>query len=219
MTTDPSTTGLSSKDPLPTAPLAADPLAADLAPEAGDLARLHARLAERAQTEELLDVAYRTVDSPIGELLLAATPRGLVRVAFARECFDDVLDALAGRLGPRVLQAPARLDDAATEIEEYFAGRRTHFTLPLDRALSAGFRLTVHEHLEQIGYGRTSTYKELAALVGNPAAVRAVGTACATNPLPVVVPCHRVLRSDGALGGYLGGLPVKAALLELERAA
>ena len=214
MTTDPTTTGLS-----PTDRSSTDPLAAALAPEAGDLGRLPARLAERAEAEGLLDVSYRIVDSPVGELLLAATPRGLVRVAFAREGFDDVLDALATRLSPRVLQAPGRLDVAAAELEEYFAGRRTHFTLPLDRALSAGFRRTVHEHLGQIGYGRTSTYKELAALVGTPAAVRAVGTACATNPLPVVVPCHRVLRSDGALGGYLGGLAAKAALLELERAA
>lgn len=199
--------------------MSTDPLTAALGPGPEDLARLRARLVEHAQDEDLLDVAYRTVDSPLGELLLAATPRGLVRVAFAREGLDAVLDALAARLSPRVLRAPARLDKAAAELEEYFAGRRTRFTLPLDRVLSAGFRRTVHEHLPDIGYGRTSTYKEVAVLVGNPAAVRAVGTACATNPLPIVIPCHRVLRSDGALGGYLGGVPAKAALLELERAA
>lgn len=196
-----------------------DDLATALAPASGDLATLHGRLLTRAQQEGLLDVAYRTLESPVGELLLAATSRGLVRVAFAREGFDEVLDTLAARVSPRILRAPARLDAVAAQLAQYFAGRRTHFTVPLDRMLSAGFRRTVHEHLGDIGYGTTATYKELAALVGSPTAVRAVGTACATNPLPVVVPCHRVVRSDGGLGGYLGGLEAKTTLLELERAA
>lgn len=184
-----------------------------------DLAALHARLAASAEHEGLLDVGYRTVDSPVGPLLLAATATGLVRVAFEREGFDHVLETLAIRISPRVLEAPSRLDAVARELEEYFAGSRQSFDVPLDYALSAGFRQVVQRHLPSIGYGRTRTYKEVAELVGNPSAVRAVGTACATNPLPVVVPCHRVLRTDGALGGYLGGIDAKRALLTLEQAA
>ena len=184
-----------------------------------ELARLHARLTERAQEEELLEVAYRTIDSPVGPLLLAATANGLVRIAYEREGFEAVLERLASKVSPRLLEAPARLDRAATELEEYFAGTRHTFDLPLDHALSTGFRRQVQSHLPEIGYGHTQTYQQVAALVGNPKAVRAVGTACATNPLPVVVPCHRVLRTDGSLGGYIGGLEAKVALLELERAA
>ncbi|MGD7731580.1 methylated-DNA--[protein]-cysteine S-methyltransferase [Propionibacteriaceae bacterium G57] len=185
----------------------------------GDLDRLHARLAADAMAQGMIDVAFRTIDSPVGRLLLAATPRGLVRVAFEREGFDDVLAALAARISPRVLAAPARLDAAATELDEYFAGRRRSFDLPLDHSLSTGFRAQVQLLLPDITYGHTATYKQLAERAGKPAAVRAVGTACATNPLPVVVPCHRVLRSDGSLGGYLGGLEAKKALLQLEHAA
>jgi methylated-DNA-[protein]-cysteine S-methyltransferase len=184
-----------------------------------DLAALHARLEQRAEDQGALDVAYRTVDSPVGTLLLAATGTGLVRVAYEREQFDRVLEALATRLSPRVLRAPHRLDVAARQLEEYFSGRRTAFDIPLDYALSAGFRQLVQRHLPQIPYGRTETYKEVATVVGNPKAVRAVGSACATNPLPVVVPCHRVLRTDGSLGGYIGGLDAKTALLTLEGAA
>ncbi|NLG21494.1 MAG: methylated-DNA--[protein]-cysteine S-methyltransferase [Actinomycetales bacterium] len=189
-----------------------------LAP-ATDLAGLHRLLELRAEQEGLLDVSYRTIDSPLGSLLLAATPTGLVRVAFDREGFDTVLASLATRLGPRVLRAPARLDDAARQLDEYFAGTRTAFDLPLDRALSTGFRGQVHTYLPQIAYGHTASYGQVAAAVGNPGAVRAVGSACATNPLPVVVPCHRVLRSDGSLGGYLGGAKAKTTLLALEHAA
>ena len=184
-----------------------------------DLTGLHARLEQRAEEEGALDVAYRTIDSPVGTLLLAATGTGLVRVAYEREEFDRVLETLATRLSPRVLRAPHRLDGAARQLDEYFAGRRTAFDLPLDYALSAGFRRLVQRHLPQIPYGRTETYKEVATVVGNPKAVRAVGSACATNPLPVVVPCHRVLRTDGSLGGYIGGLDAKTALLTLEGAA
>ena len=122
-------------------------------------------------------------------------------------------------MSPRIVAAPGPLDAVATQLEEYFAGTRHAFDLPLDHALSSGFRQEVQCFLPHIGYGRTLTYKEVAAQVGNPTAVRAVGTACATNPLPVVVPCHRVLRSDGGLGGYLGGLEAKTTLLDLERAA
>jgi methylated-DNA-[protein]-cysteine S-methyltransferase len=180
---------------------------------------LHDRLVEAARRDGLLDVAYRTVDTPVGPLLLAATDAGLVRVAYEREDFDAVLGTLAERLSPRILRSSARLDDAARQLDEYFAGHRRAFDLRLDHALSAGFRRTVQGWLPDIAYGHTATYGEVAAAVGNPKAVRAVGSACATNPLPVVVPCHRVLRSDGSLGGYVGGPDAKSTLLTLERAA
>jgi methylated-DNA-[protein]-cysteine S-methyltransferase len=140
-------------------------------------------------------------------------------VAYTREDHDRVLDQLATSISPRVLRAPARLEGAAREIEEYFAGRRSRFDLPLDFRLSHGFRRTVLSHLTEIGYGRTASYAAVAAAVGNPKAARAVGTACATNPLPVVVPCHRVLRGDGTIGQYVGGTEAKRALLTLEAAA
>ncbi len=184
--------------------------------DAATLSRLHGHLERAAAAEHLLDVAYRTVDSPVGTLLLAATPRGLVRVAYDAEGHDRVLDALASRVSPRVLRAPGRLDAAAREIEEYFGGRRRGFDLPLDLSLSKGFRLLVQQHLPSIGYGQTRSYQQVAELAGSPRAVRAVGTACATNPLPIVLPCHRVLRSDGTQGGYIGGAAAKAALLTLE---
>ena len=180
------------------------------------LARLHARLAATAEAEDVLDIAYRTIDSPVGRLLLAATVTGLVRVAYANEDHDRVLETLSERISPRILHHPGRLDDAARELDEYFAGRRRAFSLNLDWRLSAGFRATVLRHLGDIGYGHTASYATVAQLAGRPKAVRAVGTACATNPLPVVVPCHRVVRSDGSMGGYLGGLDAKATLLSLE---
>jgi methylated-DNA-[protein]-cysteine S-methyltransferase len=183
------------------------------------LRRLHLQLATRAQEQGVLDVAYRTIDTPIGQLLLAATELGLVRVAFANEDHDLVLQALADRISPRILRSPDRLDDAAFELDEYFAGVRRSFDLPLDWQLSKGFRSTVLHALPHIGYGRTASYTDVASMAGNPRAVRAVGSACATNPLPVVVPCHRVVRSDGAMGGYLGGADAKRALLDLEAAA
>ncbi|UNX55526.1 methylated-DNA--[protein]-cysteine S-methyltransferase [Georgenia sp. TF02-10] len=188
-------------------------------PAPGDLDRLRGSLAAAAERAGLLDVAYTTVDTPLGRLLLAATERGLVRVAFEREDHDAVLQTLAERVSPRVLHAPARLATAARQVEDYLAGRRTGFDLPLDLSLATGFRRSVLEHLRQIGYGRTESYTQVATAVGSPRAVRAVGSACATNPVPVVVPCHRVLRSDGSLGGYVGGLAAKQALLGLEAAA
>ena len=184
-----------------------------------DLDRLHARLVAAAQSDGILDVGYRTVDSPVGTLLLAATELGLVRVAYEVEKLDEVLQNLADRISPRVLEAPGRLDVVARELDEYFAGRLHSFDLPLDWRLSSGFRRTVLNHLTDIDYGHTASYATVARLAGNPKAVRAVGTACATNPLPVVVPCHRVLRSDGTLGGYLGGVEAKRTLLSLEAAA
>lgn len=190
-------------------------------PEIDDvvLAGLRTRLAAAADEAGILDVAYRTVDSPVGALLLAATEAGLVRVAYSREDHDRVLDELAERVSARVLRAPARLDRAAAQLDEYFAGRRTRFDLPLDLALSRGFRRTVLGRLSGIAYGATTSYAALAAAAGSPRAVRAVGTACATNPLPLVVPCHRVVRSDGSVGQYIGGPDAKRALLTLEAAA
>ena len=186
---------------------------------AGTLDRLHEHLAAAANRDDVLDVAYTIVDTPVGPLLLAATLAGLVRVAYQIENHDRVLETLATRLSPRVLRAPKRLEAAARQLDEYFSGTRRSFDLPLDLSLSRGFRRTVQQHLPEIGYGRTESYGDVARLVGNPRAVRAVGTACATNPLPVVVPCHRVLRSDGSLGGYAGGAAAKKALLSLEGAA
>ena len=190
----------------------------ELFPVSGaDLVRLRAELAARSLSDGSLDVAFRTVDSQVGRLLLAATERGLVRVAYEREGFDTVLGALAARVSPRVLEAPQRLDAVARQLDEYFAGDRVSFDVPLDHAMSSGFRELVQRYLPSIGYGRTQSYREVAEHVGNPRAVRAVGTACATNPLPVVVPCHRVVRTDGGLGGYIGGLDAKTTLLDLER--
>ena len=180
------------------------------------MARLHQRLERDATTDELLDVAYRTVDSPVGTLLLAATTVGLVRVAYDVEDHDAVLTKLASAVSPRVLRAPARLDDTARQLDEYFALRRTAFEVPVDLRLAEGFRRSVIEHLRDIGYGRRESYAEVAAAVGSPRAVRAVGTACAHNPLPVVIPCHRVVRSDGSTGQYVGGAAAKTALLDLE---
>jgi len=182
------------------------------------LRRLHVRLERDAQAVDLLDIAYRTVDSAVGRLLLAATPRGLLRVAFANEDYDSVLQNLSGRISPRILEAPMRLDPIARQLDEYFTGRRHSFDVALDWSLSQGFRRTVLEHLNtDIGYGATASYAALALLSGSPKAVRAVGTACATNPIPIVVPCHRVIRSDGTLGSYRGGPAAKRVLLDLER--
>jgi methylated-DNA-[protein]-cysteine S-methyltransferase len=185
--------------------------------EHATLDRLHERLVDAASTEQVLDVAYTTVDSPLGSLLLAATEAGVVRLAYQVEDHDQVLESLALQISPRVLRAPGRLDEAARQLEAYFAGRRRALDVPLDLRLSAGFRRQVLNHLRTIGYGQTESYAGVAEAVGRARAVRAVGSACATNPLPLLVPCHRVLRSDGALGGYVGGLRAKQALLALER--
>jgi methylated-DNA-[protein]-cysteine S-methyltransferase len=179
-------------------------------------ADLEAALA-RADAEGLVDVAYAVADSPIGRLLVAATDAGLVRLAFEREDDDAILQDLATRIAPRVVASPKRLDEVRRELDEYFEGHRDHFDLPLDWRLSSGFRKTVLEHLyADVPYGRTVSYLELATIVGNPKASRAVGTAMATNPIPIVVPCHRVLRTGGNLGGYGGGLETKVKLLALE---
>jgi methylated-DNA-[protein]-cysteine S-methyltransferase len=184
----------------------------------GHLQGLHLRLEREAQSGDLLDIAYRTVDSAVGPLLLAATPRGLLRVAFADEGHDSVLQNLSGRISPRILEAPTLLDPIARQLDEYFAGGRQSFDVALDWSLSHGFRRTVLEHLNtDIDYGATTSYATLARLSGSPKAVRAVGTACATNPIPIVVPCHRVIRSDGTVGAYRGGPDAKRVLLDLEQ--
>ena len=185
---------------------------------AGHQAELRARLARAAGERDLIDVAYRTIETGLGPLLLAATPVGLVRVAYAVEGHDQVLTDLAERIGPRVLHAPGRLDQAAQQIEEYLHHDRRRFDLPLDLRLASGFRHVVLAHLQAIDYGSTASYAAVAAAAGSPRAVRAVGTACARNPLPVVVPCHRVVRSDGTPGQYVGGLDAKLTLLALESA-
>lgn len=187
-----------------------------LDPSLEQLQALQDRLAGAAERADVLDVAYRTLDSPVGPLLVAATDRGVVRLAFAAEDHAAVLQRLADRISPRLLQAPARLDPVARQLDEYFAGRRRAFDVALDWRLSAGFRSVVLHELAGIAYGRTASYTTVASRAGSPRAVRAVGSACATNPLPVLVPCHRVLRSDGSLGGYLGGLDAKRTLLALE---
>ncbi|PZS26997.1 MAG: cysteine methyltransferase [Pseudonocardiales bacterium] len=183
------------------------------------LHRLHDRLAAAAQAEGILDVAYRTVDTPLGELLLAATEQGLVKVAYAVQDHDKVVEQLASSISPRLLHAPARLDPAARELEEYFAGRRTSFDVALDLRLAHGFRRVVLVQLRDIAYGATASYAALAAAAGSPKAFRAAGSACATNPLPIVVPCHRAVLSDGTLGQYVGGVDAKRSLLTLEAAA
>ena len=186
--------------------------------EQDHLRSLHARLERAAQACDLLDIAYRTVDSAVGALLLAATPQGLLRVAFANEGHDLVLQNLSERISPRVLEAPTRLDPVARQLDEYFTGRRHTFDVTLDWSLSHGFRRTVLGHLAtDVSYGDTASYATLARLSGSPKAVRAVGTACATNPIPILVPCHRVIRSDGTAGSYRGGPAAKRVLLDLER--
>ena len=188
-------------------------------PTPAHLDALRAGLVAVADTEGLLDIAYRTVDSPFGPLLVAATAHGVVRVAFEREDHDRVLDDLAGTVSPRILRSGRRTDAVARQLDEYFAGRRRRFEVEVDLQLVHGFRREVIAHLAEIDYGSTASYAAVARAVGNPAAVRAVGSACSHNPVPVVLPCHRVVRSDGSLGQYLGGVETKAALLALEAAA
>jgi methylated-DNA-[protein]-cysteine S-methyltransferase len=184
--------------------------------DAAGLERLRGRLAAQAEADGLLDVAYRTMDSPVGPLLLAATPAGLVRVAFECENHDEVLVELSTAISPRILRSPRRVDDVARQIDEYFDGRRRIFEVPVDMQLSKGFRLAVLTHLMEIPYGVRESYTVVAASAGNPRAVRAAGSACATNPIPLVVPCHRVVRSDGTYGQYRGGPEAKHMLLTME---
>ena len=172
---------------------------------------------ERVAAEGLLDVAYASVDSPLGPLVVASTPRGLVRLAYTGSGGEEeVIESLADKLSPRVLEAPQRLDEVRRELDEYFEGRRDGFDLPIDWSLTRGFTGKVLRQTARIEFGKTSTYAEVASRAGSPRAVRAAGNALGANPIPVVVPCHRVLRSGGALGGYTGGVERKEFLLRLE---
>lgn len=176
------------------------------------------RLADRAAEEGLLDVAYDRADSPFGPLLLATTRRGLVRVGLPNQDPDRLLEELAARVSPRVLEAPGRLDGALRQLDRYFEGRLRKFEVPLDWQLTRDFRRRALRAVARIPYGQTRSYSDIAASAGNQRAVRAAGTACGSNPVPIVVPCHRVLRRDGELGGYGGGVAMKEALLRLEGA-
>lgn len=186
------------------------------APTNEAMARLHEGLAERAAQQGLLDIAYTSLDTPLGTLTISATTRGIVRIAFDNEDLDNVLNELAAKVSPRILNAPARLDTARKELDEYFTGRRETFDLPLDWALSSGFRRQVLAATARIPFGGTSTYGQVATEAGSPQAFRAAGTALATNPIPIIVPCHRVLPASGAVGGYRGGPGRKEQLLRLE---
>jgi methylated-DNA-[protein]-cysteine S-methyltransferase len=177
-----------------------------------------ARLAEHVAAAGLADVAYACVDSPLGTLTVAGTRRGLVRVAFPEESREDVLARIATRISPRIVEAPGRLDQVRRELDEYFAGARSDFELALDWSLIAGFARRVLRATAAIPYGGVLSYGEVAGEAGSPRGSRATGNALGANPMPIVIPCHRVLRSGGALGGYGGGPQRKRWLLELEGA-
>jgi methylated-DNA-[protein]-cysteine S-methyltransferase len=185
----------------------------------GEAARAAAeRLQRRIISEDLADVAFASIDSPFGTLHAAVTKRGLVRMAFPEEPYERMLEELARELSPRIIEAPARLDPLRGELEEYFAGRRRRFEVPLDWALIGPFGRRVLRRTAAIPYGGQLSYAEVAAEAGSPRGARAAGNALGANPIPIVIPCHRVLRSGGALGGYGGGLERKRWLLELEGA-
>ena len=194
------------------------------APSEGDLDRAVEGLLTRAEREGLIDVAYAEVDSPFGELLVARTDRGVVRLALPshrghRQSRDEVLEELAVVVSPRVLESPKRLDEERRELEDYFEGRRRRFDLPLDWSLTTpGFRSRALHAVARIPYGNTRTYAEIAKSAGNPRAFRAAGTACGQNPIPLIVPCHRVVQAGGGIGNYGGGPEMKRALLDLEGA-
>jgi methylated-DNA-[protein]-cysteine S-methyltransferase len=183
-----------------------------------EVAAASERAIAAARREGLIDVAYDTIDTPFGPMLVAVTPKGLVRIAFQGEDIDGVLTELAARLSPRVLEEPKSVLGVRRELDAFFEGKLRSFDLPLDWSLSSGFALRVRKATYRIPYGRTASYGEVAAKAGNPRASRAAGNALGSNPIPIVVPCHRVLRTGGALGGYGGGLDMKTALLRLEGA-
>jgi methylated-DNA-[protein]-cysteine S-methyltransferase len=174
-------------------------------------------IATAAAGAGLLDVAYATFDSPVGKLLLAATPRGLVTISYVEHWDeDDVLERLATRVSPRILRTPRKFDDPRRQLDEYFEGKRKHFEIPLDWQLTRGFTRRVLEVTAAIPYGVKSTYKQVAEQAGSPRGSRAAGNALGSNPIPIVVPCHRVLHTGGGLGGYTGGLEIKRTLLGIE---
>ena len=181
-----------------------------------DTAALSASVAERASQEGILDLAYCEIDSPVGSLLAVATPEGLVQLGYPLQPRDEVLESLSRRISPRLLEAPARLDPVRRELDEYFAGRRQAFDVRVDWRLTGGFTRKVLRETARIPFGETRSYMQIAAKAGSPRAHRAAGSALGANPIPIVVPCHRVLRTGGGLGGYGGGLDVKRELLRLE---
>ena len=193
-------------------------------PSGADLDHAVQGVVARAERDGLIDVAYVEIDSPFGELLVARTDRGVVRLALPTEggrqrARDEVLEELAAAVSPRVLESPKRLDEERRELEDYFEGRRKRFEVPVDWSLtSPGFRNRALHAVARIPYGKTRTYAEIAKAAGNPRAFRAAGTACGHNPIPLIVPCHRVVQSGGGIGNYGGGPEMKRALLDLEDA-
>jgi methylated-DNA-[protein]-cysteine S-methyltransferase len=184
-----------------------------------DWERIRARLAQEAEQSGLVDVAFERHDSPLGTLVVGATRDGLVRIGLPSDSEQAVLQQLAERISPRVLRASRdALVQARSELDEYFEGSRLDFAVPLDWRLTSGFRRDVLRATAQIPYGQTASYRDVATRAGSAGAVRAAGTALAGNPIPIVVPCHRVVRSDGTLGLYRGGPEAKATLLRLEGA-
>ena len=183
-----------------------------------DLDRLRAALARRAAEVGLLDVAHDTYDSPLGPLTVVVTPRGLVRLSYAGEGIAAQLEVIADRISPRILQAPERTDPVRRQLDEYFAGARRTFDVPIDWRLVSGFAGGVLRATARIPFGSVSSYREVAVEAGSPNAYRAAGNALGSNPIPIVVPCHRVLHAGGGLGGYTGGLDRKRFLLRLEGA-
>jgi methylated-DNA-[protein]-cysteine S-methyltransferase len=195
-----------------------DTIERELRASLGGVAAEPPPVADAAADAGLLDVAYATLDSPLGPLLVASTPAGLVRIAFVDfEGEDEVLDEMATRISPRVLSAPRRLDESRRELDQYFAGQRQDFDVRLDWQLMRGFARRVLQATAKIPYGAVSSYAEVAAGAGSPRGYRAAGNALGSNPIPIIVPCHRVLHSGGGLGGYTGGLDRKRTLLAIER--
>lgn len=181
-----------------------------------DVEALRTAVGERAARAGLLDVAYATMDSPVGELTVFVTPRGVVRVAFADEPRDLILDEMAATVSPRILAAARPTDEARRQLDGYLAGERHAFDLPLDWSLVRGFAVAVLRATAAVPFGMTSTYRDVAAAAGSPRAARAAGNALGSNPIPIIVPCHRILHASGGLGGYAGGLDRKRTLLRLE---
>ncbi|TMD03784.1 MAG: methylated-DNA--[protein]-cysteine S-methyltransferase [Chloroflexi bacterium] len=184
-----------------------------------DAASVAARFAETADGSGALDVAYAMVDSPFGPLLVAASTRGLLRLAYPDEPVEALMAQLAEEVSPRILEAPGRLDPLRRQLDEYFAGSRRRFEFPIDWRLVHGFGRDVLRVTAHIPYGKVSTYGDVAVRTGRPKASRAVGNALGANPMPIVIPCHRVVRTGGGLGGYTGGVQRKERLLQLEGGA
>jgi methylated-DNA-[protein]-cysteine S-methyltransferase len=195
-----------------------DALERELLSRSGEDATPLPDVAAAAADAGLLDVAYATYDSPVGALLLATTPRGLVRLAYvdAAEQADAALEQLATKVSPRILADPARLDETRRELDQYFAGERRRFEIPLDWRLTRGFGRRVLQATARVPFGASTTYQQVAAQAGSPRGYRAAGNALGANPIPIIVPCHRVLHSTGGLGGYTGGLERKRLLLAIE---